>query len=164
MKIGLISDTHGFLDPKVFEYFKACDEIWHAGDIGDTTIIQDLNQFKPTRFVSGNIDNGDIRKLVPSYHSFDVEGKCVMIVHIPGRLPYYTKEIKSIWQKHKVPDIMICGHSHILKVEQDKKNNLLYINPGAAGKHKIRTIIRFDLHDGQLSNMQAIELGKRGAL
>ena len=165
MKIGILSDTHGYLDPKVLHHFQSCDQIWHAGDIGNCEIVKNLRDFKETKMVWGNIDGREIQALVPGYQFFEIEGKNFLIVHIPGRKPHYTKEIQKIWGKHGVPDVMICGHSHILKVEQDLQNGLLFVNPGACGLqgfHKIRTLIRFEIEEGRLFNMQAIELGKRG--
>jgi putative phosphoesterase len=166
-KIGLISDTHGFLDQKVFEYFKDCDEIWHAGDFGTLQLSDQLAAFKPLRGVYGNIDGQDIRSVHPLHNRFEVEGVNVWMTHIggyPGR--YNPKIIKEL--KENTPDIFICGHSHILKVVSDKSlNNMLCINPGAAGIHgfhKVKTIIRFDITAGKIGNMQAIELGQRSEL
>jgi len=166
-KIGLISDTHGFLDPKVFEYFKDCDEIWHAGDFGTMEVSERLAAFKPLKGVYGNIDGQDIRLVHPLHSRFEMEGLKVWMTHIGGYPDHYAPGIRKELMEEP-PDIFICGHSHILKVVSDKKlNNMLCINPGAAGIHgfhKIKTIIRFDLNAGKISNMQAIELGKRNDL
>ncbi len=164
-KIGLISDTHGFLDPKVFDYFKDCDEIWHAGDFGTLQVSDQLAAFKPLRGVYGNIDGQDIRTVHPLHNRFEIEGMHVWMTHIGGYPGHYNpKIIKEL--KENPPGIFICGHSHILKVVSDKSlHNMICINPGAAGIHgfhKIKTIIRFEIAEGKISNMQAIELGQRG--
>jgi len=163
-KIGLISDTHGYLDPKIFEYFKDCDEIWHMGDFGTLEVSENLSNFKLLRGVYGNIDGQDIRIRHPLHQKFELEGMKIWMTHIggyPGKYqPAIAKELTS-----NPPDIFLCGHSHILKVISDKKlNNMLCINPGAAGIHgfhHVKTIIRFDINNRKISNMQAIELGKR---
>lgn len=164
-KIGLISDTHGYLDEKVFEYFKDCDEIWHAGDFGTLEISEKLSAFKPLRGVYGNIDGQDIRLIHPLHEKFEIEGMRVWMTHIGGYPDHYNPVIRKELTENP-PHIFICGHSHILKVVSDKKlNNMLCINPGAAGIHgfhKIKTLIRFDINAGKVSGMQAIELGKRG--
>lgn len=164
MKIGVISDTHGYLDDKIFNYFEECDEIWHAGDIGSLSVIEQLESFKPTIAVFGNIDNNKIRQSHPEHQQFEREGLKILITHIGGYPPKYNAKAKALLTKNP-PDIFVTGHSHILRVAHDSElNKLLFINPGAAGKHgfhKIRTIIRFDVNDKQVSNMQAIELGKR---
>lgn len=164
MKIGLLSDTHSFLDPKIFEYFSSCDEIWHAGDIGNIEVCDQLSAFKPLMAVHGNIDNHTIRLMYPEEQLFEREGLKIWITHIGGYPPKYNPNLKKKLISIK-PDIFICGHSHILKVISDQNlNGLLHINPGACGKHgfhQVKTIIRFDLNDKKISNMQVIELGKR---
>jgi uncharacterized protein len=166
-KIGLISDTHSFLDPKVLEYFKDCDEIWHAGDFGSLAVSDQLSAFKPLKGVYGNIDGQDIRQVHPLNQKFEVEGIKVWMTHIGGTPDRYNPVIRKELMEAP-PHIFICGHSHILKVISDKKlNNMLYINPGAAGIHgfhKVKTIIRFEISEGKIKNMQAIELGKRSDL
>lgn len=165
--IGVISDTHGYLDERVFDHFANCDEIWHAGDIGSTEIVSQLQAFKPTRIVFGNIDTPQVRTLTHENLHFEVEGFRVWITHIGGAPPRYNPQVMPTL-KSNTPDIFVCGHSHILRVIRDKSlNNMLYINPGAAGRegfHKFRTLLRFNLHEGLISQMEAIELGKRGAL
>ncbi len=160
-KIGLISDTHGFLHPKVFDYFKDCNEIWHAGDFGTLELSDRLAAFKPLRGVYGNIDGQDIRIVHPLHNRFEIEGMNVWMTHIGGYPGHYNPKIKTELTE-KTPDIFICGHSHILRVISDKKlKNMLCINPGAAGNHgfhKAKTIIRFEINDRKISNMQAIEL------
>ncbi len=165
MKIGLISDTHGYLDEKVIDYFKDCDEIWHAGDIGTVDVFKALQAFKPLRAVYGNIDDKAIQELCPEHQRFEAGGLQVWITHIGGYPPKYnTKVRKTIIEN--TPDIFICGHSHILKVMSDpQRPRLLHLNPGAAGQqgfHKIRTLLRFEIQDEKVQQMQAIELGKRG--
>lgn len=163
MKIGLLSDTHGHLDPKVFKYFEACDEVWHAGDIGPG-VLEPLVNFKPTRAVYGNIDGHDIRSVCPEHYKFKCEDLKVWITHIGGYPPRYNPKIKPALIKTP-PDIFICGHSHILKIMRDPRiNNLLYINPGAAGIHgfhKVKTLVRFEVIGREIKDMQVIELGKR---
>jgi putative phosphoesterase len=165
--IGLISDTHSYLDPHVFEHFSQCDEIWHAGDIGSAKIIHQLAEFKPVRAVFGNIDNQEVRSQTVENLHFELEGFRVWMTHIGGAPPRYNPQVYT-QLKTDTPDIFICGHSHILRVIRDKSlNNMLYINPGAAGRegfHRYRTILRFNLHDGLINQMQVIELGKRGAV
>ena len=165
--IGLLSDTHGFLDPRIFDYFANCDEVWHAGDIGSVAIIEQLEAFKPTRIVFGNIDDKAIQVRTQENLHFELEGFRIWMTHIGGAPPRYNPMVMPAL-KSDPPDIFICGHSHILRVIRDKDlRNMLYINPGAAGRegfHKIRTLLRFNLHEGLISQMEVIELGKRGAI
>jgi uncharacterized protein len=165
MKIGLLSDTHNWLDDRVFHYFEECDELWHAGDIGSSIIATRLANFKPLRAVYGNIDGQDIRRSYPQNLHFTCEGLYVWMTHIGGKPSQYTPTILTTLQK-KVPDILVCGHSHILCVMHDPQHSpLLYLNPGAAGRegfHQVRTLLRFTLQKKKISHMQAIELGKRG--
>ena len=166
-RIGLISDTHGYLDPRVFDHFSNCDEIWHAGDIGDMDIIKKLKSFKPVRIVFGNIDNKEIVLSTQEHLYFEIEGFNIWMTHIGGAPPRYNPMVLP-QLKTMLPDIFICGHSHILRVIRDKNlQDMLYINPGAAGQegfHKIRTLLRFNLHEGVISQMEVIELGKRGTI
>lgn len=164
MKIGLISDTHSFLDKKVFKYFDSCDEIWHAGDIGNEEVLNELEAFKPTKTVFGNIDDQAIQQRTIEDLIFTVEDVKVFMTHIGGKPPRYAKGISTKLKKHK-PDLFICGHSHILRVMPDKDRGLLYMNPGAAGHegfHKMRTLLRFEINNGKIENLEAIELGARG--
>ncbi|WP_420387487.1 metallophosphoesterase family protein [Roseivirga sp.] len=163
MKIGLISDTHGFLDERVFHHFKDCDEIWHAGDIGENGVLRLLDEFKPLKAVFGNIDTVQMQKTLPEYLLIEHEGIKALMIHIGGKPRRYAKGIKSLIQQHN-PQLFICGHSHILKVMMDKEMNVLYMNPGAAGKHgfhQMRTLLRFELINGDIKNLEVIELGKR---
>jgi len=165
-KIGLISDTHSYLDPKVFTYFKEVDEIWHAGDIGNLDVLNQLKAFKPTLAVFGNIDGGQLRVDCKEGEIFEREGVRVLITHIAGQPPRYNPKVLGYIRQYR-PKLLICGHSHILQVKPDKTNNLLFMNPGAAGKHgfhKIRTVLRFGLEDGQVKNLEVVELGLRAAI
>jgi len=162
-RIGLISDTHGFLDEAVFNHFENCNEIWHAGDFGSIELANELSSFKLTKGVYGNIDGNDIRTIYPEQLVFSCEEVKVMIRHIGGSPPAYNPETRKELKKHQ-PQLFICGHSHILKIMYDEKINCLYINPGAAGKqgwHKMRTIIRFIIDGNEIKNCEVIELGKR---
>lgn len=166
MKIGLMSDTHGYLDPKLYEHFKDCEEIWHAGDIGNIQLADQLESFKKFRAVYGNIDGHELRVVYPEELIFDCEGSKIYMTHIggyPGRYPSRIRE-KLI---HYKPDIFICGHSHILKVMRDKKLELIHLNPGACGVHgfhHMKTLIRFELNTGKIQNIEVIELGLRGKI
>ena len=165
-RIGLISDTHGYLDPAVFDYFAECDQIWHAGDFGPVSVSEELSNFKPLRGVYGNIDDAQIRALHPLHDRFDCEGVDVWMTHIGGYPGKYDRTIsKQI--RSSPPDLFICGHSHILRVMRDKKlSNLVHMNPGAAGRHGfhiMRTLLRFEIDAGRIGKLQAIELGPRSA-
>lgn len=165
-KIGLLSDTHGYLDPKVFQYFAACDEVWHAGDLGTLELLEELEAFKPTRAVYGNIDGADIRAATPENLIWDCEGMIVFMTHIGGYPGRYNARVRNILDREK-PGLYICGHSHILKVMPDKKRELLHINPGAAGKHgfhKVKTLIRFSVELGKIKDLEVIEIGNRGQI
>lgn len=167
MKIGLLSDTHSYLDPSIADHFKDCDEIWHAGDIGDRELLSKLETYKPVRAVFGNIETMEMQRSLPEDCWFTCEGLSIWMTHIGGAPPHYNPRIKKKLQEN-IPDIFICGHSHILRVKRDPSyKNMLYINPGAAGNHgfhHIKTIMRFEITEGQLRNVEVIELGKRGAL
>ena len=161
-RIGLISDTHGYFDEKVFDYFKDCDEVWHGGDFGER-VVESLKSFKTFKGVFGNIDDQKIRVEFPEQLVFNCEQVKVMIRHIGGSPPNYNPETRKELAIHK-PQLFISGHSHILKVVYDDKINCLHINPGAAGKqgwHKVRTIIRFAIDGSDIKNCEIIELGKR---
>lgn len=164
MKIGLLSDTHSYLDEKVFHHFKDCDEIWHAGDIGDAQVLDALEAFKPVRAVYGNIDDQAMRQRLPLDQLFTVAGLRVFITHIGGYPGRYTPRVREILDREK-PGLYICGHSHILKVMPDKKRALLHINPGAAGLHgfhQVCTLTRFHIREGRLHELEVIEMGLRG--
>ncbi|MBR4155682.1 MAG: metallophosphoesterase family protein [Bacteroidales bacterium] len=161
-RIGLLSDTHGWLNPKIYEFFKDCDEIWHAGDIGDYDITIELAAFKKLRAVFGNIDDWEIRADFPQFQIFKVEDMKVVMTHIGGYPNAYAPGIKSLLLEEK-PDIFISGHSHILKVMRDPKLNLLHLNPGAAGMkgfHKKATMMRFQIDGKDASNLEIYEADK----
>lgn len=162
-KIGLISDTHSYLDDAVFKYFDDRDEIWHAGDFGALELADKLAAFKPLKGVYGNIDGKDIREVYPEHLRFNCEGVDVWMTHIGGYPGRYSNNVKpDIYTKS--PDLFITGHSHILKVIYDKKIECLHINPGAAGKqgwHKTRTLIRFSISENKIHTLDAIELANR---
>lgn len=166
MYIGLLSDTHSFLDAKVFDYFQDCDEVWHAGDIGNMELAEQLEAFKPFRAVYGNIDDGRVRRAFPLDLRFDCAGMDVWITHIGGYPGRYNQRVRAEMASNP-PKLFICGHSHILKVMPDKKHDLIHINPGACGNHgfhKIKTIVRFKIELGRLFDLEVIELGPRGKI
>jgi putative phosphoesterase len=161
-RIGLLSDTHSYIDDNILKHFDNCDEIWHAGDFGNIEVADRLAAVKPLRGVYGNIDGGDLRKTFPEHLRFKVEGINVWMTHIGGYPGRYNPAIKSeIYTKS--PQLFICGHSHILKVMFDEKIKCLHINPGAAGKqgwHKVRTLIKFCITDEKIHTLEAVELLK----
>jgi len=162
-RIGLISDTHGYLDENVLKHFENCNEIWHAGDFGTIEIAHSLKQKKELKAVYGNIDGQDIRSEFPEQLIFMCEEVKVMIRHIGGYPPKYNPETKKELLIHQ-PKLFISGHSHILKIMYDDKINCLHMNPGAAGKHgwqKVRTIIRFAIDGKEIKDCEVIELGKK---
>jgi putative phosphoesterase len=167
MTIGLLSDTHGFLDPRVFHHFQSCDEIWHAGDIGEPTLLDQLEGFKPVKAVYGNIDNAEIRARLQLDLRFTSEGVSVLMTHIGGTPPRYNNRVREILQSEH-PDLFICGHSHILSIRRDEqRGQMLYVNPGAAGNHgfhRMKTLVRFSLNSGKISGLEVIEIGRRGAV
>ena len=167
MKIGLLSDTHSFLDEKIFTYFNGVDEIWHAGDFGDVAVADRLEAFKPLRAVYGNIDGGQLRSRYPENQLFSMEEVSVWMTHIGGYPPNYNSRTKSrIYSMN--PKLFICGHSHILKIMPDpKRPGSICINPGAAGKyglHNEKTIVRFELKAARIQNLEVIKLGKRAKI
>lgn len=162
-RIGLISDTHSYMDDRILEHLKGVDEIWHAGDLGDISITDTLETIAPVKAVFGNIDGAEIRRVWPLNRRGRIEGLDVWMTHIGGKPYSYTKETRDEMRTNP-PDIFICGHSHILRVEKDKRANCLYINPGAAGRygiHKIRTLLRFTLDAGNIKDLEVVELGPR---
>jgi putative phosphoesterase len=162
-KIGLLSDTHGYLDERIHDHFRDCDEIWHAGDIGNIETLEALESWKPVRAVYGNIDGVKIRAALPEISRFYCEKTDVLIKHIGGYPGRYDRSIREVLISNP-PDLFISGHSHILKVMPDKILNLLHINPGAAGKngmHAVRTIVRFKIYNKEIRDLEIIELGTR---
>lgn len=163
-KIGIISDTHNYFDPQLEEIFADRDEIWHAGDIGSINIIRKLEDIKPVRAVYGNIDDPSMQHQFPENLWVKIDKLLVYITHIAGKPPKYNPQVLT-GIKEKKPNLLICGHSHILRVMPDKVNNLLYINPGASGQHgfhTIRTVLKMTITDDKISDMAAVELGRRG--
>lgn len=164
VRIGLLSDTHSFLDPAVLPVLQDCDQIWHAGDIGSMKVLGQLQKLdKPLRVVYGNIDGHDIRIDVPQYLVWQVEQMKILMTHIGGYPGHYTSDVKKKLMAEK-PDIYVCGHSHILKVIYDKQLELLHLNPGACGREgfqQVRTMIRFTIDADKVKDLAIIELGKR---
>ncbi len=164
-RIGLLSDTHGFLDPRIANHFGGCDEIWHAGDIGDYNVIEQLSRISAVVAVHGNIDGTSIRSVYPANQRLTRDGLDIWMTHIGGYPGNYPPHVKY-GIINDPPGLFISGHSHILKVIPDKKNGLLHMNPGAAGRyglHHVRTLIRFEIEHGRCDNVDVIELGSRSA-
>ena len=163
IKVGLLSDTHGYWDERYETYFGDCDEIWHAGDIGSDDLISRLEKIKPVRAVYGNIDGYVVRSVCSKVIVFTIEGVKVMMTHIGGYSGHYAPEIRK--QLYDVrPALFITGHSHILKVMFDKTLECLHINPGAAGIsgfHQVRTLVRFSIDGEKIKDLEVIELGAR---
>jgi putative phosphoesterase len=164
VRIGLLSDTHGFLDDALFDYFRECDEVWHAGDFGGLDVLDRLSAFKPLRAVFGNIDGSEIRDALPEDLEWSSAGLRVYMTHIGGYPGRYDPRARRELLRRK-PGLFLCGHSHIPRVMRDEKLGLLHLNPGAcghAGWHTKRTAMRFSIEDGRPGKLELIELGKRG--
>jgi putative phosphoesterase len=162
--IGLLSDTHGYLDPAVFDYLAPCDEIWHAGDFGNLDLARQLSAFRPLRGVYGNIDGSDVRKEFGEQLRWTCEETEIFMIHIGGYPPSYNPKLKKQLSANP-PQLFICGHSHVLKIMYDEKIQCLHMNPGAAGHHgwhTTRTLVRFTIDGRNIRDCQVIELGKRG--
>lgn len=162
-KIGLLSDTHGHLDSKIFKHFSEVDEIWHAGDIGNIELIDELRKFKPLRAVYGNIDSNEIRQEIPKNLSFTIEEVKIAMTHIAGKPGKYVREARELIEKER-PTLFVCGHSHILMVKNDPNFNMLWMNPGACGYkgfHQVKTLLRFNINKDRIEHLEVIELGKR---
>ena len=163
-RIGLISDTHNYLDEAVFTHFAQCDEVWHAGDFGSAAIADRLKAFRPLKGVYGNIDGYDIRGEFPEKLRWTCEEVEIFMTHIGGYPPGYNPAVKKELTANP-PQLFICGHSHILKIMYDEKLHCLHMNPGAAGNqgwHKVRTLIRFTIDGNNMKDCEIVELGKRG--
>ncbi|MDD7303019.1 MAG: metallophosphoesterase family protein [Bacteroidaceae bacterium] len=159
-RIGLLSDTHAYWDPRFEQYFRDVDEIWHAGDIGSLDVVLRLQELAPLRAVHGNIDGGDIRRIYPELLRWDCEGLSVLMTHIGGYPGRYAPNIRKLILQHP-PGLFISGHSHILKVMPDPQLGLLHINPGAAGLQgwqTVRTLIRFSVSEAKVHDLEVIEL------
>lgn len=162
-RIGLLSDTHGLLDDRIFKHFDLCDEIWHAGDIGSTEVLQRLRSFRPTRAVFGNMDSGDVRYSLSEFYRFRVENINVLMTHIGGYPGKYNPWLLPMFRK-ETPQLFVCGHSHILKVQYDPTWKMLTMNPGAAGKqgfHTVQTLLRFTIDNDKIDDLEVIELGRK---
>ena len=162
-KIVLLSDTHSYLDNRILPYLDNIDEIWHAGDIGDNSIVETLEKIAPIKAVYGNIDDHTIRNKLPEILEWETEGMSIMMTHIGGRPPKFEKGIKELLIQKK-PKVFICGHSHILLVQYLKELDCLILNPGACGKtgwHKKQTILQFDIENGVIKNMNVIEFDRQ---
>lgn len=162
-RIALLSDTHNYLDPEIYKYLQTCHQIWHAGDVGTISILDELSKIKPVIAVYGNIDGKDIRKSYPRNQRFMCEKVKVFMTHIGGYPNRYSAEILAEIKKD-TPQLFICGHSHILKVIFDHTFKLLHINPGAAGNHgfhKVKTLVRFTIDEEKIKDLEVIELGQR---
>jgi len=164
VRIGLISDTHGYLDPKIWKYLEEVDEIWHAGDVGDVSLIDDLKLFKPLRGVYGNIDATDVRMEFPEFNRFMIEDVEILMTHIAGKPGNYSKPLFAELQK-KSPKLLVCGHSHILLVKMDPRYKMLWMNPGACGNkgfHQVKTLLRFSITGDKIHDLEVVEIGNRG--
>lgn len=158
-RIGLLSDTHGFIHPRTAEFFSACHEIWHAGDIGNMETADTLGRIKPLKAVSGNIDDIVVRSSFPAFRVFTCEQVKVLMTHIGGYPGRYAAEARKMIEAEK-PLLFISGHSHILKVQYDQKYGLLHINPGASGNsgwHKVITMVRFVIDGNKVKNLEVFE-------
>jgi putative phosphoesterase len=160
--IGLLSDTHGFFHPRIPEFFTGCDEIWHAGDIGNMEVVNRLEAIATLRAVYGNIDGQTLRKDFPEVAFFTVEGLKVLMMHIGGYPGRYTSQARGLIIKYR-PGLFISGHSHILKVVPDNKYGLLHINPGAAGHsgfHRSITLVRFNIDKGRAKDLEILDIDR----
>lgn len=160
--IGLLSDTHGYLHPRTFEFFSSCDVLWHAGDIGDQKTVGQLCAFKPLTAVYGNIDGAGIRMIYPKVQVFKTEGVKVLLTHIGGYPEHYEKGMKELFREEK-PRLVVTGHSHILRVMYDQKHGFLFINPGAAGKyglHQSITMVRFVIEGEKIRDLEVLDIPK----
>lgn len=158
-RVGILSDTHGDFNPALFTFFEHCDEIWHAGDWGDWKTVDTVMKFKPVKSVYGNIDGTEIRRTFPEINNFLVEDLKVCILHIGGYPGKYSVKFLQILKNDK-PDIMVCGHSHILKVMRDSKNSLMHFNPGASGNkgfHKVCTALRLKIEGKRMFDLEVWE-------
>jgi putative phosphoesterase len=165
-KIILLSDTHGMLDERFIPHLKNCDEIWHAGDIGGNEVYETLKKLAPLRAVFGNIDGYPLRHELPEWLSWQIESIPVLMTHIGGRPPKFSKDVLEKIKMNK-PKIFICGHSHILLVQYLKEIDCLHLNPGAAGKqgwHKVQTLLKFEIDGPEIKNMEVVELKRNTSI
>jgi putative phosphoesterase len=162
-KIILISDTHGFIPETFWKYLDGADELWHAGDVGTIDIIDKLKEKIEVKGVYGNIDGEEIRKEFKEYKAMIVQGVKILMLHIGGKPYVYSPRMRELMAHYK-PEVVVCGHSHILRVEYDKRSKVLFMNPGALGRqgfHHVKTFLRFNIHEGKVSDMEVIELEAR---
>jgi len=162
MKIGIISDTHGFIHLKIFDFFAECDEVWHAGDMVSTDILEQLSAITKVRAVYGNCDGWDVREKCKEIEVFGCEKHTVFLKHIVGNPKYYNYDVLPLIKKAS-PTIVVAGHSHILQIINDAKNGWLFMNPGGGGKfgfHNRITFIRFDINGTDISNMEVFDAEK----
>jgi putative phosphoesterase len=151
------------MDDRMLHHLKSCDEVWHLGDVGDPSVIDALESVSSLRLVWGNIDGQAVRTRSKEFEIFRLEGLKFILIHIAGPLGKYTPQLRKLLQSER-PDVLVCGHSHILRIKRDERFNLMYLNPGAAGKHgfhKVRTLCRFTIDDGKLTDFEVVELGPR---
>jgi putative phosphoesterase len=166
MKIGVLSDTHGFLPPPAFEFFKGCNQIWHAGDAGNMDVLTELETIAPVVAVWGNCDNWSMRSKYPEYQIFKCEKHKIALMHIVGKPGHYSETALKIIREEK-PTVFVAGHSHILLIKYDEPNNLLFINPGAAGKmgiHHSLTMVRFEINGKNISNLDVYDLKRDNSM
>ena len=159
-RIGILSDTHGYWDDRFLSYFQECDEIWHAGDIGSYSVASRLNSISMLRAVYGNCDGYDIRRVYPEKNRFRIENAEVLIKHIGGSPGHYDRSVKQDLVQN-TPNLFVCGHSHILKVQYDKEFNMLFINPRAAGLQgwqQFRTLVLFTIDGNKFSELDVVEI------
>lgn len=162
MRIGLLSDTHGYIDDKAVSFFQDCEEIWHAGDIGLNSVLNALSPICPVKAVFGNIDDKLTRLSCPEYLVMEREGLKILMIHIAGPFAKYYGNVRKLILEHK-PGMLVCGHSHILKISYDQSFSLLYVNPGAygiQGFHQVRTALRFEILNCAVKNMEIYEISR----
>lgn len=163
IKVGIISDSHGFIPPQVYQFLENCDEVWHAGDWGDLKTYEECKAFKPLRTVWGNIDGKELRVEMPEYVVFEAESLKVLMIHIGGYPGKYSHKCHELIKTHR-PNVMVCGHSHILKVIRDKTYGLMHFNPGAVGNkgfHSKCTALRFEVVGDKCQNLEVWEMSKK---
>ncbi|MBP9186557.1 MAG: metallophosphoesterase family protein [Bacteroidia bacterium] len=166
LRIGILSDTHGDIPPQLYNFFKNCDEIWHAGDWGDIDTFNKLKAFKPLKTVWGNIDGKELRIEMPEHIIFKAEELKVLMIHIGGYPGKYSHKCSELIKANR-PDVMVCGHSHILKVMRDKTYGLMHFNPGAAGQkgfHAVSTALRFEVNGKNMSKLEVWELPRKTSI
>ena len=165
-KVLVISDTHSYIDDRIIKYASEADYVIHAGDIGSFDVIRKLKSVSKVLFVYGNIDGNEVRSESNKFEFFELNNLKILLTHISGKTPKYNKETLIKIKEHN-PNLLIAGHSHILKIQYDKINQLIFLNPGAAGRHGFhlkRTMLRFEIKLNNIENLEIIELGSRSDL